>query len=264
MRGFAARLCALVFAIAALLSAGIGTARARELAVGGASDAGVEALLKHVGTRFWLKTQIRLRVAETGADLLVAELAPGARPGRGEKAVFKRGEAIYAVRVAADASEQDAAGRFLDWLVSPAGVSAIESFAAPDGAAFSTDIAFPEVVIAEPEAAPEQVRLGEELAYRHCGRCHVVGERNRYGGIGSTPSFRALRNRAEWRDQFDAFWIYRPHPAFSQIDGVTEPFDPAAPPAAHPLEMTIEEVEAVTAYVSTLEPKDLGAPLKLD
>jgi mono/diheme cytochrome c family protein len=33
---------------------------------------------------------------------------------------------------------------------------------------------------------------GREVSVTHCARCHVVGDHNPYGGIGSTPSFQLL------------------------------------------------------------------------
>ena len=37
---------------------------------------------------------------------------------------------------------------------------------------------------------------GKTVAERHCARCHVVGDFNPYGGIGSTPSFQLLAHGA--------------------------------------------------------------------
>ncbi len=39
---------------------------------------------------------------------------------------------------------------------------------------------------------------GRALAIAHCTRCHVVGEQNPTGGIGSTPSFQVLRTMKDW------------------------------------------------------------------
>ena len=65
---------------------------------------------------------------------------------------------------------------------------------------------------------------GEKLTLFHCGRCHVISERNKYGGIGSTPSFGALRTLEDWEDRMRAFYALAPHPAFTQVEGITEPF----------------------------------------
>ena len=42
-------------------------------------------------------------------------------------------------------------------------------------------------------AAAQSWAPGEKLSYIDCGRCHVIGERNRMGGIGSTPGFAVNR-----------------------------------------------------------------------
>jgi len=103
---------------------------------------------------------------------------------------------------------------------------------------------------------------GERLSLLHCGRCHVIGEVNKYGGIGMTPSFPALRAYPDWKDRFEAFHTQPPHKAITQIEGVTEPFHEALPPSAHPVFLTEAEVAAILKFVDALEPKDIwgGAP----
>ena len=81
------------------------------------------------------------------------------------------------------------------------------------------------------------------------------------GGIGSTPSFAALRGRHNWADLFRAFFVHNPHPSFTQVAGVTEPFDPNRQIHVAPVEVTLEEIEAITAFVETIKPKDLGRPV---
>ncbi len=103
---------------------------------------------------------------------------------------------------------------------------------------------------------------GEKLTLFNCGRCHVVNERNRYGGIGSTPSFAALRALPDWEGRFLAFWSLNPHPAFTQVEGQTEPFPINRPSPIHPMELTVEEVETITEFARTIPPKDLGAPVR--
>ena len=111
-------------------------------------------------------------------------------------------------------------------------------------------------------AAGGLVAEGERLALRHCGRCHVVNETNRFGGIGSTPSFAALRALPQADDRFAAFWTFNPHPAFMQVEGQTAPFDAAHPPSAAPVILTQHEAEAIAAYAATVPPLDLGAPVR--
>lgn len=146
------------------------------------------------------------------------------------------------------------------WLRSPAGRRAIEGFEIDGAPAFAAGEAIP-----EREEAVEvegDVHAGARLALMHCGRCHVVDERNRTGGIGSTPSFAAMRAMPEWHARFVGFWALNPHPAFTQVEGLTEPFDPLRPPHIAPIRLTPEEAEAIAAYAATLEPKDLGASVQ--
>jgi mono/diheme cytochrome c family protein len=106
--------------------------------------------------------------------------------------------------------------------------------------------------------ATEEYAPGEKLTLFHCGRCHVISERNKYGGIGSTPSFGALRTLEDWELRFAAFWTLNPHPAFTQVEGVTEPFPAHRPSPIHPVELTLDEIDRIIAYARTIPPKDLG------
>ena len=103
---------------------------------------------------------------------------------------------------------------------------------------------------------------GEKLTLLHCGRCHVISERNRFGGIGSTPSFAAMRTAEDWEDRFRAFYTLNPHPAFTQVAGVTPPFVPERPSPIHPVELTPGEIETIIGYARTIPPKDLGAEVR--
>lgn len=103
---------------------------------------------------------------------------------------------------------------------------------------------------------------GEKLTLLHCGRCHVVSPRNRYGGIGSTPSFAAMRGAADWEARFRAFYSLAPHPAFTQVAGVTPPFSPQRPSPIHPVEISPAEIEEIIGYARTIPPKDLGAEVR--
>jgi hypothetical protein len=107
-------------------------------------------------------------------------------------------------------------------------------------------------------ATAQEYAPGEKLAIFNCGRCHVVSEKNRMGGIDSTPSFAALRTISDWERRMKVFWTLRPHPAFTQIEGVTEPFPPDRPAYVHPISLTLEELEIIFNYTRTIEPADLG------
>ena len=107
-------------------------------------------------------------------------------------------------------------------------------------------------------AMAEDYAPGEKLTLFHCGRCHVINERNKYGGIGSTPSFGALRTLEDWEDRMRAFYALAPHPAFTQIEGITEPFPINRPSPIYPMELTEAEIETIIEYTRTIPPKNLG------
>lgn len=114
------------------------------------------------------------------------------------------------------------------------------------------------IVAATPTANADDFAPGEKLTLIHCGRCHVINERNKYGGIGSTPSFAALRTLEDWEDRMRSFYALAPHPAFTQIEGITEPFPINRPSPIHPVELTELEIEEIIEYTRTIPPKDLG------
>lgn len=212
-----------------------------------------QGLDKQLLPRFRFKHRIDVApVTEGAADMAFGET--GAQ-------VFQRidGDPVR-LDIRAEGEAQAMAATFLDWLRSAPGKAAIESFA-PEGAqVYTTERA--KVVVEVEETFDGDKQHGSRLAIVHCGRCHVVDERNRMGGIGSTPSFAALRGRDNWSDLFRAFWAQNPHPSFTQVTGVTEPFDPMKALHVAPVEITLEEIEAITAFVATLEPKSLGRPVQ--
>ena len=107
-------------------------------------------------------------------------------------------------------------------------------------------------------AAADDFAPGEKLTLFHCGRCHVISDRNKYGGIGSTPSFGALRTLDDWEDRMRGFYALAPHPAFTQVEGITQPFPINRPSPIHPVILTEDEIEQITAYTRTIPPKNLG------
>jgi hypothetical protein len=115
--------------------------------------------------------------------------------------------------------------------------------------------------LASGTAAAQDYAPGEKLTLFNCGRCHVVSTKNRMGGIGSTPSFAVLRTIDDWEDRMKAFWTLRPHPGFTQIQGMTEPFPANRPPAVHPISLTLEELSVIVDYARTITPADLGSDL---
>jgi mono/diheme cytochrome c family protein len=211
---------------------------------------------KQILPRFGFKHRIRVApVAEGDADIVLSD-----EPG-GFRIMADTDDRVWFLSILTDEAEaKEKAATFLDWLQSVPGKAAIESFAPEGTSLYSTEVKV--VVIREEESFDGDKALGARLALVHCGRCHVVDERNRMGGIGSTPSFAALRGRENWSDLFRAFFVHNPHPSFTQVEGVTEPFDPNRQIHVAPVEITLEEIEAIAAFVDTIEPKDLGRPVR--
>ncbi len=200
--------------------------------------------------RFSLKTSIRVTRVPDGEDAQM-------RLGSDGTPVFTGPDAAYALQH--DGNPR--AERFLDWLTSDVGQRTIESFLGPDGITFSPPAAVKKTKVAatfEGDAA-----LGETLSLKKCGRCHVVSEKNRMKGMGSTPSFALLRTFDDWQNRFATFHELKPHPSFTQVTGVSEAFDPSRPPPIVPLTVTLDDLDAILAYVAGIKPADLGAPLQV-
>ncbi|MFZ1726544.1 MAG: cytochrome c [Albidovulum sp.] len=205
-------------------------------------------LMAYLLPRFALKTGRRAELVTDRVDMMIDDR------GEGHAVMARAGRVFTMVTVTAN----PAATKFADWLASDIGQTAIAAFVPVDGPAF-TGVSH-EVKTAEITFEGD-ARLGATLAETHCGRCHRVRADRSGIGIGSTPSFRALRALTDWDQRFLAFYALNPHPAFLRVDGISPPFDPAFPPSIHPVELTQAEVEAIQAYAAKLEPADLGAPV---
>lgn len=205
-------------------------------------------LLKHILPRFSLKTSIRVTDDPDG-EMVLAATAPGVPVFRGYGTTFF---------LRTDDSPRQV--RFRDWMLSEVGKNTIDSFQ-PDGQQVFT--ARFETV--EAEVAPVldgDADRGASLSLTLCGRCHVVGPQNRMNGLGSTPSFAVLRSMADWVDRFQDFYVRNPHAAFTQVAEVTPPFDPQRPSPIVPVELTLQDLDAIMAFVSVIRAADLGAPLQ--
>lgn len=109
-------------------------------------------------------------------------------------------------------------------------------------------------LVCTPVAAGDIAR-GKKLAEQHCARCHVIGDYNKYGGIGSTPSFQLLVNSfPDYRDRFETFFARRPHPSFLSIEGVGRP-NPHLPSTAAPIRLPLSAVADLLAFAETLKRK---------
>ena len=108
----------------------------------------------------------------------------------------------------------------------------------------------------------ELLKQGEELVRQHCTRCHVVGDLNKYGGIGSTPSFGAIKSLPDWQDRFAAFWSLLPHPPVVQVDGLSPERPKDVLTTTKQIFLTPDEVDAILTYVDTVPVKDLGGNVR--
>ncbi len=206
-------------------------------------------LLKHLLPRFSLKTQIRVELVDGAAEVTLT-------PGGDGVAVFSGAGAVWHI----SAADHPGAARFAEWLTSEVGQRTLTSYEVDGAQPFTLPTAKEEV--AEAETYGGNAAEGLKLSSVHCGRCHVVRADDRMNAIGSTPSFHVLRSLRDWDNRFRAFFALNPHPAFTQIADVTEPFPINRPSPIAPVEMTLDDLDAIMAYVSQLEPADLGAPIK--
>lgn len=211
-------------------------------------------LLEYVLPRFSLKTGVRIAVVENAES---ADLSFSEDSGAG-RAVFTGPQATWHIVISARDNEN--ARRLADWLTSDIGKRTVAAYtvdgAAPFGAAKQAKAEVAAVTF-DGDAA-----RGEILSDKLCGRCHVVSRDERMNDIGSTPSFHVLRARQDWDSRFQSFYARNPHPAFTQVADVTPPFHEERPPPIVPVEMTLDDLQAIMAYVSALKPADLGAPIQ--
>jgi len=96
----------------------------------------------------------------------------------------------------------------------------------------------------------DEAKQGFELSRQLCSRCHVIGEYNRMGGIGNSPSFTWMVKSDDWRERFLTFYARRPHPVFARVPGYAlwSNADPYYPP----FEITLDEIDLIVSYVETL------------
>jgi len=104
--------------------------------------------------------------------------------------------------------------------------------------------------------ADEIVEKGRELVRQHCTRCHVVPDMNPYGGIGSTPSFAAMKWLDDWERRFEIFYSLPPHPALVRIAGVSDARSQSLPAFIAEIELQIDDIDAILAFARTLKTPD--------
>ncbi len=211
-------------------------------------------LLDYILPRFALKHGIRVSVVDAGDASASAQLS--ADPSADGRTVFSGPGGDWQLAVLTATPH---VARLQEWFASDAGRNAIGGFEVAGIAPFGPPERQAQAVAAVDR--PGDAGRGAVLSLELCGRCHVVGEVNRMKGIGSTPSFAVMRTFADWENRFVAFYALKPHAAFTQVAEVTPPFDPERPPAISPIELTLEDVDSIVAYVAEIPPADLGAPI---
>ena len=203
--------------------------------------------IKHLLPRFSLKTSIRITPTAEAGDAAFGDTGVP---------VFSGGDTIWHLETSDDPDVEV----FEAWLLSDIGKRTIEAFAPEGEAMFSADLDVKVEVKAV--ALTGDAALGEQVSLKQCGRCHVVNESNRMNAIGSTPSFRLMRTFSDWQERFETFFLLKPHPAFTQVEDITDPFPENLPSPIAPIEVTYEQIEAIVAYVNEIPPADLGAPIQ--
>lgn len=239
-------LAALAFANAGALSAQEADKRLTLAAPAALTESG---LIGFIAPRFSLKTAIRITVVPEGS-------AADAVFGPEGIAAFEGPDQVWHLAVGTDPDAQ----RFADWLLSDVGRGTVEQFTVDGAAVFSSTVK-KAAKVAKVSFDGDAAR-GAALSMTHCGRCHVVSEENRMKAIGSTPSFAVLRTLPNWDERFLAFYALNPHPAFTQVDEVTPPFDMARPSPIEPVRITLDELDDILSFVAAMAPADLGAPIQ--
>ena len=73
------------------------------------------------------------------------------------------------------------------------------------------------LLITSPGGAISDAAKGRAIAVDHCKSYHVVGDLNKFSGIGSTPSFQSIAGMEVGMERFQTFYARRPHPNFVRL-----------------------------------------------
>jgi len=112
-------------------------------------------------------------------------------------------------------------------------------------------------VLASENISSQSALRGLEIAQKHCSRCHVVSENNKFSSIETTPSFFGLRAMKDWRERFNEFFVRPPHPALVNVLDVTER-SKKLPAFVSEIDLTLDQIEDLISYVEKLKKKDLN------
>tara|TARA_B100000902_G_C27232781_1_gene875788 strand:+ start:397 stop:1173 length:777 start_codon:yes stop_codon:yes gene_type:complete len=210
---------------------------------------------KYILPRFKFKTQISLlaNMENGGFDAKLGILSSG-------KAVFSdlNGFVYRLETKTSDAGKMSKLEKFISWFNSPSGVMTIEDFSIQGVQAFKAVEYVEEKE--EVEIFDGDIASGLSLSQDHCKRCHVVDE-NSFAGIDSSPSFHAMRSFDNWHERFTAFWTVSPHLNVISITEVYEAGSNSVPTTIAPIELSLDQIDDILAYVASIKPKDLGKPI---
>lgn len=214
-----------------------------------------EGLIDYLLPRFGLKTQVRFsRLPQDGDLQFTLRSDPDAIP------IFELNDgSIGYLRAARWVQDDPAYLAFRDWLLSEAGRATILDYR-ESGVAIAVPVdpepeaEIPVVIVGDPA-------VGQSLSLTHCSRCHKVDRAAKYSGMDSSPSFHAMRGFDDWFVRFSSFYTVSPHKALISVRGSGIEKDRELITIA-PIDLTIEQVNDIVAFVHTLEPLDLGRPIQ--
>jgi mono/diheme cytochrome c family protein len=107
-------------------------------------------------------------------------------------------------------------------------------------------------------ASAGEIDRGRALAQKHCAVCHVIGDFNNFGGIGSTPSFQLLASLRDGEERFRSFFARRPHPSFIFLPDQKPPTN--LPLNAPPVRLSYQQVDDIVRFALTLKDPRLAEP----
>ena len=210
---------------------------------------------KHILPRFKFKTQIKIKAVNFFEN---SDASIGIKTN-GISIFSDLNDIIYKIElITSEEAKLKKIDKFIDWLKSTSGISAIEGFQFNEVPIFKA-------ILSEKKEKKEFVFEGDSkngllISQKHCKRCHVVDD-NAFAGIDSSPSFHAMRSFEDWEERFRAFWTVSPH---LNVISITEVYDAGSnlsPVVIAPIELTLDEVDDILSYVSKIVPKDLGKPI---
>ena len=194
---------------------------------------------KHILPRFKFKTQISIKSKKTSEN---TDLSIDVK-NEGISVFSDLNGIVYKIE------------KFIDWLRSPSGISAIEGFQF-NGTPMFKALQFEKQT--EKEFVFEgDIKNGLLVSQKHCKRCHVVDD-NAFAGIDSSPSFHAMRSFEDWEERFRAFWTVSPHLNVISIKEVYDAGSKLSPVVIAPIELSLDDIDDILSYVSKIKPKDLG------